>query len=615
MNNKFEEKDFSDEKFSVRIWKKILKIVLKKKKNLIVMVISVIGLTLLDLAYPLLNAYAIENYFKAVNPDFSNRYLFLGAYVLIAIGYGVTVFGFIKAAGEVEVEVGYELRDEAFYRLQQLPFSYYDKTPSGWIMARLTSDSRRLATILSWGLVDMIWGGLSMIGILIVLFIVNWKLAFIILGLLPILFVVSMYFRKKILVAYRDVRKTNSKITASYNEGIMGNKTTKTLVLEDIKLHEFDGLCVDMRKQSIKAIINSSIFFPIVLVLSYFAIALILRIGGGMILDPVMPFTVVTLYLFISYTTQFFEPVMQIARVLAELQQAQASAERLLSLIETNPDIFDTPSVIEKYGTMENPKKENWESLTGDVTFKNVSFHYKEQESVLDDFSLHVPKGTSVALVGETGSGKSTIVNLICRFYEPITGEILIDGRNYKERSLGWLHSHLGYVLQTPHLFNGTIMENIRYGRLTATDDEVIEAAVAVGVDQFALDFPEGYATNVGENGSKLSVGQRQLVSFARALIADPSILILDEATSSIDTKTEQLIQGVIDKLLKGRTSFIVAHRLSTIVKADLILVISEGKIVEKGSHRELLNLHGEYYNLYKNQFINEAIEKSKEAN
>ncbi len=613
--NQFEEKDFSDEKFSVRIWKKIFVIVLKKKKSLIMMVVSVIGLTLLDLFYPLLNAYAIENYFKAANPDFSNQYLFLSAYLLVAIGFGITVFGFIKAAGEVEVEVGYQLRDEAFYRLQQLPFSYFDKTPSGWIMARLTSDSRRLATILSWGLVDMIWGGLSMVGILIVLFIVNWKLAFIILGLLPLLFLVSMYFRKKILVAYRDVRKTNSKITASYNEGIMGNKTTKTLVLEDAKLHEFDDLCVNMRKQSIKAIINSSIFFPIVLVLSYFAISLILRIGGGMILDPVLPFTVVTLYLFISYTTQFFEPVMQIARVLAELQQAQASAERLLSLIETSPDIFDTEEVIEKYGTMEQPKKENWEVLNGEVEFKHVTFRYKETETVLDDFNLKVPKGTSVALVGETGSGKSTIVNLICRFYEPISGEILIDGSNYKNRSLGWLHSNLGYVLQTPHLFNGTIMENIRYGRLTATDEEVIQAAEAVGVDQFASEFPDGYATNVGENGGKLSVGQRQLISFARALIANPRILILDEATSSIDTKTEQLIQGVIEKLLQGRTSFIVAHRLSTIIKADMILVISEGKIIEQGSHRDLLNLHGEYYNLYKNQFIHEAIERSKEVN
>nr|HPN60895.1 ABC transporter ATP-binding protein [Bacilli bacterium] len=521
----------------------------------------------------------------------------------------------IKAAGEVEVEVGYELRDEAFYRLQQLPFSYYDKTPSGWIMARLTSDSRRLAMILSWGLVDMIWGGLSMIGILIVLFIVNWKLAFILLALLPVLLVVSIYFRKKILAAYRNVRKTNSKITASYNEGIMGNKTTKTLVLEDFKLQEFDDLCVNMRKQSIRAIINSAIFFPIIIVLSYVAVVLILRIGGGMILNPALPFTVATLYLFISYTTQFFDPVVQIARILAELQQAQASAERILSLIEMKPEIFDTPEVIEKYGTMENPKRENWEELAGEVTFKNVFFHYKEQEAVLEDFSLHVPKGTSVALVGETGSGKSTIVNLICRFYEPIKGEILIDGRNYKERSLGWLHSNLGYVLQTPHLFNGTIMDNIRYGRLTATDEEVIAAAVAVGVDQFALDFPDGYQTNVGENGSKLSLGQRQLVSFARALIANPRILVLDEATSSIDTKTEQIIQEVINKMLKGRTSFIVAHRLSTIVKADVILVISQGKIIEQGSHQELLNLHGAYYHLYKNQFINEAIERSKEVN
>jgi len=611
--NKFEEKDFSDQKLSFKIWKKILKIVLKRKKSVVMMILSVLGLALLDTMYPLLNAFAIENYFSEV-PDFSTKYWFFAAYVLIAIGYGLTVYGFLRTAGDVEVEVGYELRDEAFKKLQQLPFSYFDKTPSGWIMARMTSDSRRLATILSWGMVDMIWGGFSMFGILVVLLIINWKLALVIVGLLPILMVVSMYFRKKILVAYRDVRKTNSKITASYNEGIMGNKTTKTLVLEETKLHEFDGLCTNMRNQSIKAIINSSIFFPIVLVLSYVAIALILRIGGGMILDPSIPFTIATLYLFISFTQQFFDPVMQIARVLAELQQAQASAERILSLIETAPDIYDDETVTSKYGTMENPKKENWEKLEGEVEFKHVSFRYKEEEAVLEDFNLKVPKGTSVALVGETGSGKSTIVNLICRFYEPNEGTIEIDGHNYKDRSIGWLHSNLGYVLQTPHLFNGTIMENIRYGRLSATDEEVIAAAKAIGVDEFTKDFPDGYLTVVGEGGSKISVGQRQLVSFARALLADPRILILDEATSSIDTKTEEIIQTVIEKILKGRTSFIVAHRLSTVINANLILVIKDGKILEQGSHRELLNKRGEYFSLYKNQFINEAIEKSKDA-
>jgi len=576
------------------------------------MIIFVILLTALDISYPLLNRYAIKNYFEEANPDFSTKNLFILAYVGVAFGFMVAIWGFIKMAGNVEVEVGYELREEAFKKLQELPFSYYDKTPAGWIMARLTSDARRLAQIISWGIVDLLWGSLSMIGIITVMYFINWRLALIITGLLPILFVVSVYFRKKILKSYREVRKTNSKITAAYNEGIMGNKTTKTLVLENTKLSEFNDLCTTMKRSSIRAVIHSSVFFPTILVISFIGIAVILRVGGSFIVNEQFAFTVSTLYLFITYTIQFFDPVMQVARILAELQQAQASAERILSLIETEPDIFDKEEVIFKYGALLEPKRENWEVLEGDIEFKNVTFKYIEGETVLDNFNLKIKKGTSVALVGSTGSGKSTIVNLICRFYEPNSGIIKIDGKDYKDRSIGWLHANLGYVLQSPHLFNGTIMENIRYGRLKATDEEVIAAAQAVSVDDFVREFPDGYDTMVGEGGSKLSVGQRQLISFARALLADPRILILDEATSSIDTKTEELIQDVVNKMLKGRTSFIVAHRLSTIINADMILVIDDGKILEQGSHQELLNLKGEYYSLYKNQFINEAIEKTK---
>lgn len=607
----YDENDYQSEKFSAGIWKKLIKLVIKRKKHLILMIIFVLGLAALDVIYPLLNRYAIQTYFSD-NPDFSSKPYFILAYIGLALGYLITVWGFIKMAGVVEVEVGYELREEAFKRLQILPFSYYDKTPAGWIMARLTSDSRKLATIISWGIVDLLWGMLTMVGILIIMFVINWRLALIITALLPILLVVSIYFRKKILIAYREVRKTNSKITAAYNEGIMGNKTTKTLVLEDIKINQFDELCVKMRHDSIKAVIRSAIFFPTILVISFIAVGLILRIGGGYIIDAKFAFKVATLHLFISYTTQFFDPVMQVARILAELQQAQASAERIISLIETEPEIFDTPEVIEKYGTILEPKRENWEELHGDVEFENVTFHYNDNEIILDNFNLNVKKGTSVALVGATGSGKSTIVNLICRFYEPKNGTIKIDGRDYKERSIGWLHDNLGYVLQTPHLFNGTILENIRYGRLNATDEEVVEAARAVNVDDFVEDLPNGYQTMVGEGGSKLSVGQRQLISFARALLADPKILILDEATSSIDTETEEVIQSVINKILHGRTSFIIAHRLSTVIHANLILVIEDGKIIEKGTHQELLDIRGEYFNLYKNQFINEALEKTK---
>jgi len=607
----FEEKDYQYEKFEKSIWLKILKLVLKKKLHVVLMIIFIITLVILDILYPLLNTYALETFFSD-DPDFTKKYVFIGMFFLVLIGYLISIVGFIRMAGNVEVEVEYELRGEAFRKLQELPFAYYDKTPAGWIMARLTSDARRLATILSWGLVDILWGLLYMSSIIVVLFITNWKLALIIVTLLPVLMIVSIYFRKKILHSYRSVRKTNSKITASYNEGILGNKTTKTLVLESTKNREFADLCFKMKKDSMRAITFSAIFFPIILVISYVATGLTIRIGASFVLSTEILFTVPMLYLFITFTSQFFEPIMQVARILAELQQAQASAERIVSLIETTPEIFDNEEVIQEYGTLFNPKKENWERLKGDIEFENVSFKYKEGETILENFNLKIPAGTSVALVGATGSGKSTIVNLICRFYEPQSGRILIDGKDYKERSISWLHSNLGYVLQSPHLFNGSVLDNIRYGRLDASDEEVIASAKAVNVDEFVRELPEGYNTNVGEGGAKISVGQRQLVSFARALIANPKILILDEATSSIDTKTEGVIHDVFNTIMKGRTTFIVAHRLSTIINSDIILVIDEGKIIEKGTHQELLKQKGEYYNLYKNQFINEGIEKSR---
>lgn len=610
----YEEQDYSSEKFSADVWKKILSKVLKRKKNIIIMIISVIFLAGLDIFTPLLNSKIIEVFFSE-NPQFDKTWIYISIYILIALSYAIVIYLFIYMAGVVEVEVADELRQEAFVKLQELPFSYYDKTAAGWIMARLTSDSRKLAEIISWGMVDLIWGIGTMIGILIVLYIIFWPLALIITILTPILFLVCLYFRKTILKAYRNVRKINSKITGAYNEGILGTKTTKTLVLEDKKNSEFNELCTDMKKDSIKAVVRSSIFWPLVLVLGYVGVATTLRIGSGFVLGEFGEtiITVSVLYLFISYTTMFFDPIMQIARILANLQQAQASAERIIDLIETEPDIKDSEEVIEKYGTLLEPKRENWEPLIGDIEFKNVNFQYIENEVVLKDFSLNIKAGTSVALVGATGSGKSTIVNLICRFYEPTSGEILIDGKNYKERSIGWLHENLGYVLQTPHLFNGTIKENIKYGKLDATDEEVYAAAKAVSADEFINTFEQKYDTNVGEGGSKLSLGQRQLISFARAILCNPRILILDEATSSIDTKTEVLIQDVINKLLKGRTSFIVAHRLSTIINADLILVIKDGTVIEKGNHKELLQLKGEYFNLYKNQFINEQIDKTKE--
>ena len=608
----YEELDDQPEKLNTSIWVKILKLVLKKKSSIILMIISVILLACLDVLTPYLNSQVIDVFFRD-NPDFSKKWFYIGLYVFGAFMYMITIFTFIRQAGHVEVEVGYEVRKEAFDKLQELPFSYYDKTPSGWIMARLTSDSRKLSEIISWGIVDLFWSVFTMLGVLIMIYITNWKLALIITFITPIMFLVCVFFTKTILNAYRNVRKTNSKITGSFNESILGAKTTKALCLEESRYKEFSTLTSTMKKDSLKAILRSSLFWPIVLVMGYIGVGITLSVGGAGSLGMIENLNVEpeVLFLFISYTLLFFDPVMQIARVLSDMQQAQASAERIISLIETPIDIYDTEEVKSIYGTILSPKRENWEDLEGYVEFNHVTFSYTQKEVVLKDFNLKVNKGEVVALVGTTGAGKSTIVNLLCRFYEPTSGEILIDGKNYKERSINWLHEKLGYVLQTPHLFNGSIKENIAYGKMDASMDEIIEAAKKAQAHEFIMKLKDGYDTSVGEGGAKLSLGERQLISFARAIIKDPKILILDEATSSIDTETEVLIQDVMNNFMKGRTTFIVAHRLSTIINADKILVISNGEIKESGTHKELLKQEGIYYNLYKNQFINEQMDKS----
>lgn len=607
------EQDDSPVKLSSSVWKKILKLVLKRKKHIILMIISVIILAVLDVLTPFLNSQVIKVFFSE-NPDFSKKWLYISLYIIGAFLYMIVIYMFLRQAGHVEVEVGYEIRKEAFEKLQELPFSYYDKTPSGWIMARLTSDSRKLSEIISWGMVDLFWALFTMMGVLVMIYITNWRLALIITVLTPIMLLISIYFRKVILNAYRNVRKTNSKITGSFNESIMGAKTTKTLCLEESRNTEFKTLTKNMKHQSISAIIRSSLFWPIILVLGYLGVGVTLGVGSAGVLGIIggIVITVDILYLFTNYTTLFFDPVMGIARVLSDMQQAQASAERIIGLIETPLDIYDTESVKSIYGTILSPKRENWEEIEGNVEFKNVTFSYTQKEVVLKNFNLTVKKGTSVALVGTTGAGKSTIVNLLCRFYEPTNGEILIDNKNYKERSISWLHEKLGYVLQTPHLFNGTIKENVAYGKKDASLEEIIDACKKAQAHEFIENLPNKYDTEVGEGGSKLSLGERQLISFARAIIKDPKILILDEATSSIDTETEVKIQQIMNEFMSGRTTFIVAHRLSTIINADLILVISNGEIKEQGTHKELLKLKGDYYNLYKKQFISDQMDKSK---
>ncbi len=599
MQTPFDETTFTDVKFDASVWKKLFIMMRPLKRTIAIALLCGVMLAVVDVAYPLLNRYAIDTIIASGDLSLLPRFIAMYAlYVVVLVG---AVYTFILAAGKIQNQLAYIIRKRAFEKLQNLPFAYYDRTPAGWIMARLTSDSRQLSDILSWGLIDMTWGLLMMIGITVVMFVINVKLALITLSILPLLLIASIYFRKRILKAYRHIRKQNSKITGAFNEGIGGAKTTKTLVLEESNFKEFDRLTTSMRRHSIRAAMFAGLYFPTILFIASIATALVFYYGGIDVSTGVI--TIGVLYVFVSYVGQFFDPVMQMANILARFQEAQASAERIMALIEEDPDIKDTKEVLARYGTLENPKRENWELLKGDITFDDVTFKYSKGEQVLKNFSLDVKAGQSVALVGHTGAGKSTIVNLICRFYEPTTGQILIDGKPMKDRSIGWLHDKLGYVLQSPHLFSGTIMENIRYGNVHADDYACIEAAKLVKADDFIKRFEKGYDTEVGEGGARLSVGQKQLISFARALIADPRILILDEATSSVDTQTEKALQHAIETVMEGRTTFVIAHRLSTIVHADMILVLEDGEILERGSHETLIKNRGAYYRLYTNQF------------
>lgn len=420
------------------------------------------------------------------------------------------------------------------------------------------------------------------------MFMLNVRLTLIVGLVVPIMALITVYFQNRILSTSRELRKVNSKMTGAFNEGIMGAKTSKTLVIEDKNLSEFKGISEALEGSAINLARWNALYIPIIVFFGSVLTALVLARGGILAMDGIIQ--IGTLSAFLSYAVNIFEPVQQLARTFAEIISLQANIERVTDLLDKEPLIKDREDVIKIYGDNINPKRENWEEIKGEIEFRNVTFKYPDgDEEVLKNFNLHIPAGTNVAIVGETGAGKSTLVNLACRFFEPREGQILIDGRDYRERSQLWLHSNIGYVLQTPHLFSGTIRDNIRYGNLDASDDQIREAAKIVSLDTLINKFEKGYDTHVGEGGDRLSTGEKQLISIARAILADPKIFILDEATSSVDTHTEKLIQNGIEYLLKGRTSFIIAHRLSTIKKADIILVVEDGKIIERGSHKELI--------------------------
>ena len=596
-----EEIDYS-KKLDLSLWGRLLKIAKPYYKHLALLAFTMCISAVCDVIFPRLTGYAIDHFIA--NKTYENMGGFIAAYLGTLVVQVACIYSFLLLAGKIEVGVCYLIRKLGFHKLQELPFSYYDRMPVGYLLSRMTTDTQRLADTIGWSLLDLVWGVIFLIMCSIQMFILNAKLAAVIVLVLPPLALISVYFQKKILAAYRDVRKTNSKITGAFNEGIMGAKTTKTLVREEKNIEEFTELTTRMKKSAVRSATLSAVFLPLVVSLGSLATAYALYEGGHEVLTGVL--TLGTLQVFVNYSLQFFQPVRDIARIFAELQSSQAAAERVLSLLATEPDIKDSPKVVEEFGDNFHPKRENWPTLHGEITFEDVSFRYQDGEQVLSHFNLHVKAGQSIALVGETGSGKSTIVNLLCRFYEPTEGRILIDGVDYRERSLLWLQSNLGYVLQQPHMFSGTIRDNIRYGRSDAGEDEVVRAAKLANAHGFISKLPKGYDTFVGEGGSLLSSGEKQLVSFARAILVNPALFILDEATSSVDTQSEALIQQAITGILDGRTSFMIAHRLSTVRQADRILVISAGKIIEEGTHDQLIVKKGYYYDLYTGQFQDE---------
>lgn len=585
----FEEEEFSSQ-FSGQTILRILALTKPYWIWVVGFLVSISVVSLIDSYFTFLGKQIVD---RAIGPGdvdvLIDIVMVYGFMILIQAGF---VFAFIYLAGVLGEKIRYDLRQQLFNHLQDLSLSYYNQTPVGWIMSRVTSDSDRVAELVTWGLLDVTWGIMNILTAAIFMIIINWKLALIVLLIVPILVVVAIQFRKKILVEFRMTRKINSKITGAYNENISGVRVVKALNREKKNLDEFEYLTSDMYRASYRAAWLSALFLPTVQMISALALGSIVWYGGLQIFVGNM--TIGGILAFVSYITFMMWPIQDLARVYAELQHAVASGERMFSLLDTIPDVADKPDSIDP-GT-----------IRGEIEFNNVYFTYEDGVPVLKNFNLKISPGETIALVGPTGGGKSTIVNLICRFFEPKKGIIRINGSDYTDFTLHSIQSRVGIVLQTPHLFSGTIRENIRYGCLTATDEEIVEAAKLAGAHDFICTFGKGYDEEVGEGGSLLSTGQKQLISLARAILAQPEIFIMDEATSSVDTLTEDLIQRGMESLMQGRTSVIIAHRLSTIRKADRILVIENGQIAEMGTHSELLRARGHYYRLYTQQFRQE---------
>ena len=587
MSSYYEEDVPTSTRIDTQLWGRILAHAYPYRRTLVGTAFAGMVLAGCDVALPRVTGAIIDN---AV--AHGSRIWVLGLlYLAVGACLAIVIRQLIRLAGIVATGVAYDLRRAAFAKLQELSFSYYDHRPVGWMMARLTSDCDRISSTLPWTLVDAVWGSLLLSGITFMMFWMNWRLALVVLCIVPPLSVVSAIYQKKLIRMQRLARRTNSRLTAGFSEGIMGVRTSKSFVREEENLKEFQVLSSEMFRYSVESARYAAVYLPIVMTIGAMGVGLAVWRGGLLMASGALPLG--QLIAFMQYAGLFHQPIQEMAERFTGVQAAQVSAERLQSLLDAVVEIQDGPDV----------DRSPVEGRIREIVFERAAFSYSQGGPVLTDFNLRIRKGECIALVGETGGGKSTVAKLLCRFYEPTAGRICIDGVDYRKRSLHWLQSSLGIVLQEPHLFSGTIRENIRYGRLNATDGEIELVADQVGVTKFIGGLPDGFGTEVGEGGNRLSTGQKQLVALARALLADPQILVLDEATSSVDTETEQQIQAAIEVVLKGRISLVIAHRLSTIRAADRILVIDHGRISEEGTHGELLCRDGAYSQLYTQQF------------
>ena len=543
-------------------------------------------ITAASLSEPLIIGYAIDE--GLVAGSLRVIYAMVAVYVFVNLATWALSYVQTVGMGWIGQHMILDIRNALFGHLQSLSLQFYSEQKAGWIISRLTNDIENFNTLLNDGVQNLVKNGLTLIGVFIAIFFVDWRLALATISILPVMVVGTTIFRIQSWKAYRAAREAVAEVAAHLQENVSGMRVVQAFTGEKRSSGRFDERNRSYRRANARATLLSSVYFPGVELLGSVGLGVVLLYGGFRVVDGEM--SVGELVAFVGLLNMFFQPIQQLSQLYSDLQSTLASLEKVFAVLDTESDRADSPDA------------KDLGALSGDVEFDRVSFAYGK-DVVLDDVSFRIKPGETLAIVGETGAGKSTVVKLLSRFYDPTRGKVSIDGQDLRDVRGSSLRQHMGVVLQDTFLFTGAIKDNIRYGRSDATDEEIIAAARTVGADDFIRRFPEGYETQVRERGGRLSVGERQLVAFARALLADPKLLVLDEATSSVDLATEARIEAALDKLLAGRTSIVIAHRLSTVRRADRVLVMGEGRVIEEGTHEELLSRPSAYRRLYESQF------------